>query len=336
MSDHIKAFAGGFHGLSTVLFMEESMCSTVDYMQLIFALLGYLRPKLIEKLELVGLGPDFALAWIVTWFAHVLPEMADVRRLFDLFLATDPLMLIYVSVAVIIRSDEEVHSTSDDFGMLHHILLRLPKKHPVEELVKFAVKLYIAVPPEKLTELGNQRQALLSSNMSSRQMKPVRSRNRTPSVYLSAFLLALAAFVDLDADRQMDAILLDASGYKLYASLAPPRQSIFSFNQPKNPSLPEPTLLLDPAFSKPIRVVSPADFNGDSIADLLLLTGSITGPFDAYIAYGASGDKRGTFLQPKLLTTFSAQPLVCDINSDLIADIYGEVPNNSRVLYYGG
>lgn len=76
------------------------MSSTVDYMQLIFALLGHLRPKLVEKLEMVGLGPDFALSWIVTWFAHVLPDTADVRRLFDLFLATDPMMLIYVSVAV--------------------------------------------------------------------------------------------------------------------------------------------------------------------------------------------------------------------------------------------
>ncbi|KAA0189069.1 T-cell immunomodulatory protein [Fasciolopsis buskii] len=145
----------------------------------------------------------------------------------------------------------------------------------------------------------------------------------------------LAAFVDLNADRRMDVILLDATGQKLYASVSPPRQSIFSFSEPKSPSLPDPILLLDPGLDKPIRVVSPADFNGDSVADLLILTSGETS-YDAYIAYGASGSKRGTFLKPFLLTTFSAQPLICDINSDLIADIYGEVSENARVLYYGG
>lgn len=104
----------------------------------------------------------------------------------------------------------------------------------------------------------------------------------------------LAAFVDLNADRRMDVILLDATGQKLYASVSPPRQSIFSFSEPKSPSLPDPILLLDPGLDKPIRVVSPADFNGDSVADLLILTSGETS-YDAYIAYGASGSKRGTF-----------------------------------------
>lgn len=76
------------------------MDSTVNFIQLIFALLGHLRPELTENLELLGLSPDFTVAWVITWFAHVVPKTADVLRLFDLFLATDPLMLIYLSVAV--------------------------------------------------------------------------------------------------------------------------------------------------------------------------------------------------------------------------------------------
>lgn len=146
------------------LFMEPSMESTVDYMQLIFVLLARLRPTLAGNLEAVGLGPHFALAWIVTWFAHVLPEMDDVRRLFDLFLATDPIMLIYLSVAVIIQSDDEVQSTTADFGLLHQTLLRLPKKHPVEELVRHSVKLCIRIPPHELMELAKQRQAMSHSS----------------------------------------------------------------------------------------------------------------------------------------------------------------------------
>ncbi|TPP59916.1 T-cell immunomodulatory protein [Fasciola gigantica] len=167
------------------------------------------------------------------------------------------------------------------------------------------------------------------------EAEPYTATGPSGSTFTTAFTwnnYQLAAFVDLNADRRMDVILLDAAGRKLYASIAPPRQSIFSFNQPKGPSLPDPILLLDPELDKPIRMVSPADFNGDSVADLLILTDS----YEAYIAYGASDSKRGTFLKPVRLVTFSAQPLVCDINSDLIADIYGELPGNTRVLYYGG
>lgn len=80
--------------------MQKSMDVTLEYMQLIFALLEHVSTSVLNSIESVELGPDFAIAWIITWFAHVLPNMDDVRRLFDLFLATDPIMLVYVSVAV--------------------------------------------------------------------------------------------------------------------------------------------------------------------------------------------------------------------------------------------
>ncbi|CAI2738319.1 unnamed protein product [Dicrocoelium dendriticum] len=179
------------------LFMEPSMESTVEYMQLIFALLTRLRPTLAANLEAVGLGPHFALAWIVTWFAHVLPEMDDVRRLFDLFLATDPIMLIYLSVAVIIRSDDEVQSTTADFGLLHQTLLRLPKKHPVEDLVKHSVKLWILVPPEELLELGKQRQALSLSSREAgiRKSGKFFKGRQDLKWFLGAFLFASLAYL---------------------------------------------------------------------------------------------------------------------------------------------
>ncbi|VDO80280.1 unnamed protein product [Schistosoma curassoni] len=80
--------------------LNKSMDVTLEYMQLIFALLEHVSTSVLNSIESVELGPDFAIAWIITWFAHVLPNMDDVRRLFDLFLATDPIMLVYVSVAV--------------------------------------------------------------------------------------------------------------------------------------------------------------------------------------------------------------------------------------------
>ncbi|CAH8602594.1 unnamed protein product [Dicrocoelium dendriticum] len=256
------------------LFMEPSMESTVEYMQLIFALLTRLRPTLAANLEAVGLGPHFALAWIVTWFAHVLPEMDDVRRLFDLFLATDPIMLIYLSVAV-------------------------------------------------------------RCSCFYREVGPSGSTFVTASSWTG---FELAAFVDLNADRQMDVIQIAANGTDLFASVAPPSESRFKFDTSTVPNLPEPMLLFSPGFTQPIVSVAAADFNGDSVADLLLLTAtSPKGPFTAHIAYGEVGSKRGLFGLPTFpVGVFTAQPLVCDLNSDSVADILGETATGLRFIMFGG
>nr|CAH8876362.1 unnamed protein product [Trichobilharzia regenti] len=139
------------------LFMQKSMDVTLEYMQLIFALLECVSTPILNSIESVELGPDFAVSWIITWFAHVLPNMDDVRRLFDLFLATDPIMLVYVSVAIIAISAKEVEATPLDFALLYQTLARLPKIHPVEDLIHEALKIYIDLGPAELNERGNKR-----------------------------------------------------------------------------------------------------------------------------------------------------------------------------------
>lgn len=151
----------------------------------------------------------------------------------------------------------------------------------------------------------------------------------------------LAAYADLNTDRQMDVILIDSTGANLYASMAPGMKSAFDrFGRVDPPQLGEPTLLFSPNLSASIRSVAAADFNGDSVLDLLLLTSSSpnSGPYEAHIAYGKTGEDRGKFEfhpdnQP---VTFTSQPLVCDLNADMIADLYGEISKTERLIVYGG
>jgi Rab-GTPase-TBC domain len=46
-----------------------------------------------------ALQPFFALSWYITWFAHVVPDLQQIARLFDLFFSAHPLMPLYVGVA---------------------------------------------------------------------------------------------------------------------------------------------------------------------------------------------------------------------------------------------
>ena len=46
------------------------------------------------------MGTVFALSWLITWYGHVIAEHKYIVRLFDFFVATHPLMPLYVAAAM--------------------------------------------------------------------------------------------------------------------------------------------------------------------------------------------------------------------------------------------
>ena len=53
-------------------------------------------------------GCHFAVSWLLTWFSHGLDDYATAARLFDLFLASDPLMPLYVGAAAVVKDRDEL------------------------------------------------------------------------------------------------------------------------------------------------------------------------------------------------------------------------------------
>ena len=54
-----------------------------------------------NQLAAAEVQPFFALGWFITWFAHSVDDLQHVSRLFDLFMASHPLMPLYVTAVVI-------------------------------------------------------------------------------------------------------------------------------------------------------------------------------------------------------------------------------------------
>ena len=73
--------------------------------------------------------PFFALSWIITWFSHDVRDTSVVKRLFDFFVSSHPLMSVYMSVAMMIHplNRIEILSTDCDFASVHNVLADLPK-----------------------------------------------------------------------------------------------------------------------------------------------------------------------------------------------------------------
>lgn len=99
----------------------------------------------------------FALPWYLTWFGHSLNQYKDVVRLYDYFLATPPLMPIYVATSLVIQRRQEVFSEGCDMASIHCLLSQIPDDLDFEEILTRASTFYKKYPPEKLEYLVKKR-----------------------------------------------------------------------------------------------------------------------------------------------------------------------------------
>lgn len=95
-------------------------------------------------------GLLFALPWYLTWFGHSLNHYRSVVRLYDYFLASEPLMPLYVTSSIVLFRDEDVFREECDRASLHCLLSQLPDDLPFEYLLVQSEKLYAKYPPHDL------------------------------------------------------------------------------------------------------------------------------------------------------------------------------------------
>lgn len=93
--------------------------------------------------QAVGVTPLVVISWFLTWFSHDLSSAADAARLFDLFLASHPLMPLYVG-AVAMRSQRSVLLACEDMPELHTRLknLAVMRKLSADQLAGQALEAY--------------------------------------------------------------------------------------------------------------------------------------------------------------------------------------------------
>ncbi|KXZ56929.1 hypothetical protein GPECTOR_1g838 [Gonium pectorale] len=108
---------------------RPSLEPVVQLLGLIPHLLAAADPPLARHLAGAGLQPFFALSWFITWWAHELDDLPPASRLFDFFLASHPLMPLYLGV-VAMRSQRAALLTCEDMPELHSALTNLKLVSP--------------------------------------------------------------------------------------------------------------------------------------------------------------------------------------------------------------
>ncbi|KAL4997334.1 rab-GTPase-TBC domain-containing protein [Aspergillus recurvatus] len=131
-------------------YMLPSLSPAVKHLQLIPAIIETADNALYQRLS--GIRPFFALSATLTLYAHDIQEYSDIARLFDFLLASEPVISIYLFVAIVLsRRKELLEIPEDEPEMLHFTLSKLPQPLDLEGLIAGAVQLFRDYPPESLS-----------------------------------------------------------------------------------------------------------------------------------------------------------------------------------------
>ncbi|KAJ8958557.1 hypothetical protein NQ314_006396 [Rhamnusium bicolor] len=104
-----------------------------------------------------SVGTMFALPWFLTWFGHSLNQYKDVVRLYDYFLASSPMMPLYVATSLVVHRRSEVLAESCDMASVHCLLSQIPDNLDFEEILVRASTFHKKYPPKKLEPLVKKR-----------------------------------------------------------------------------------------------------------------------------------------------------------------------------------
>ncbi|XP_073319450.1 TBC1 domain family member 20 [Pagrus major] len=133
-------------------FMDPTMDRTKHILNYLMPILEQVDTELHDFMIRAEVGTIFALSWLITWFGHVLSEFKHTLRLYDFFLASHPLMPIYLAATIVLHREKEVKQTECDMAMVHHLLSRIPQDLPYELLIGQAQDLFDQYPPSLLAK----------------------------------------------------------------------------------------------------------------------------------------------------------------------------------------
>ncbi|XP_067934936.1 TBC1 domain family member 20-like isoform X1 [Watersipora subatra] len=136
-------------------FMDVDMNRTRSMLNYLYPILERADPEVKAYMEKAEVGTIFSLSWLITWYSHVLDDAKHTVRLYDFFLASHPLMPIYLAVAVVVYRREEVLKTEPEMCFIHVLLSKMPTDLPCEQLINTARTLFALWPPYLLASEAN-------------------------------------------------------------------------------------------------------------------------------------------------------------------------------------
>jgi len=110
---------------------QRDFGTTIQVMNLLPLIIQHFDQKVGATLLQAEVGPMFALAWVLTGFAHSVDDLDVTSRLYDIILASHPLLCLYLAAALVLRPTTRARLlkvAEEDCSMptIHHFLQNIP------------------------------------------------------------------------------------------------------------------------------------------------------------------------------------------------------------------
>lgn len=131
-------------------FLDVDMSRTKVLIGCLSPLLAMEDPQLEAFITRSECAYYFSLSWLITWYGHVVELQSDAQRLTDVFLASHPLLPIYVAAAIVLTRRHEVLEVECELSAVHGLLSKLPPELKYEQMILLALQLFEKHPPPVL------------------------------------------------------------------------------------------------------------------------------------------------------------------------------------------
>lgn len=128
-------------------FMLPSLGPTTTQLRLIPDILAKADAQL--RRHIASIEPFYALAGTLTMYAHSIENYRDIARLFDVFLAREPVFSIYVFAQIVMNRREEILEI-DEPDVLQVVLAKVPSGIDIDALIVKSARLFELHPPNSL------------------------------------------------------------------------------------------------------------------------------------------------------------------------------------------
>ncbi len=132
---------------------RSDLVPVLESLDFVFDLLKRADPELHDHVRSSGVPCHFALSWRLTWFSHDMHNLDHCARLFDIFLASHPLMPLYIGVCCLVAERERILAAEAEFATMHQLLSKIKptsRSQQLSELIRRALQLHKQVPPHRL------------------------------------------------------------------------------------------------------------------------------------------------------------------------------------------
>ncbi|KAK8803800.1 hypothetical protein WA158_001494 [Blastocystis sp. Blastoise] len=205
---------------------------TLNIMIYIYDIIAIKDKQLAEFFKSQYNGPPlFAFPWFITFFTHSLDSTTYLMRLFDIFIASNPLLPLYFCAALLLHIKQDIINCDEIhiFTSIYNQNLK-DKQLPIESLIRTTKFLVDRLPPDQLLQnykydtihlnrLSVYKQYnpnLLDPNPFDRSSSKVSTKSNTPSsmsslysrlfydkktwIVVSAIVIGVASIADIAQD----------------------------------------------------------------------------------------------------------------------------------------